>query len=453
MSGDYCQEDVDRLQCPFSWDMSKYNVDKIKWNLNDVEEFIPEVKFTRVLISAYIQILKEKYDEVENKLESTEAAVKGIKCQVKREVAQHIFLGTKIHFLIRTKNFKEIDELLKSVNSISDASFLSPLNELIACVWTHANYCMETTKIAIKFAEMAVQYNQKAATAHYILARNLRTLRRQVSAFTLPKPDEMKHFRAAYELEENPKFALFFAQSLKENRNKSKAMEIFHEIHRKQFPSAPVQLRLALAFLQDNDLLKAKECLDYVESAIPAGSMFLHYKGLYLMKKNEYEEAAKYLLEATEDDNFPAEMCYIKCMKLLNKEFDFTSHLLKIKEKFSQSDDARRKEILIHIALSYFHNNKDHRQSMTYFLQAFEIEEKDLPLKNFSCKFSNQIVDVFHFVMSELLPNVPGDVRSEEKAIEVKNKLKKICQQHLPYRPPHFEKRTKLSTQFRKMNI
>lgn len=72
-------------------------------------------------------------------------------------------------------------------------------------------------------------------------------------------------------------------------------------------------------------------------------------------------------------------------MKLLNKEFDFTSHLLKIKEKFSQSDDARRKEILIHIALSYFHNNKDHRQSMTYFLQAFEIEEKDLPLKvNFS---------------------------------------------------------------------
>lgn len=76
---DYCQEDVDRLQCPFSWDMSKYNVDKIKWNLNDVEEFIPEVKFTRVLISAYIQILKEKYDEVENKLESTEAAVKGIK--------------------------------------------------------------------------------------------------------------------------------------------------------------------------------------------------------------------------------------------------------------------------------------------------------------------------------------------------------------------------------------
>ncbi|XP_043471087.1 uncharacterized protein LOC122504209 [Leptopilina heterotoma] len=452
MSEDYCQEDVDRLQCPFTWDMSKFNVDKI-WGLTDIEEFIPELEFTKALISAYVQIISEKYDEADNQLKRTEATLKEIKCQIKRDVARHVFLGTKIHFMIRKGNSKDVNEILKTVNSISDASCISPLNEFIACTWMYANYCMETTKIAIKFAEIAVQYNPKSATAHYILARNLRTLRRQFSSITLPKPDEMMHFRKAYELEENTKFALFFAQSLKENRNKPKAMEIFHEIHRKKFPSVSIQLRLALAFIQDNDLSNAKKCLDYIESEMPAESMFLHYKGLYLMKKKEYEEASKYLLKATEENNFPAEMCYIQCMMQLNTEFDFTSHLLKVKEKFSNCEDARRKEILLHIAFSYFFNNKDYQQSMTYFLHAFEIEEKDLPLKNFSCKFSRQIIDVFHFVMSELLPKIPGDVKSEQKTIEVKDKLKKICQQHLPYRPPNFDKRTKLSTQFRKMNI
>lgn len=166
---------------------------------------------------------------------------------------------------------------------------MSFINEFKACFWTNCNYCTETINIAIKFAKIAIEHDPNDAIAHYLLARNLRTARRAVTIFSAPKKDEMFHFRKAYELDKNPKFTLFFAQSLKENKNYPEAMKIFNELHDMNLQNVSIQLRLALAFIQNHNLNEAKKCLDFIESVKPNESMFLHYKGLYLMKKKEYK--------------------------------------------------------------------------------------------------------------------------------------------------------------------
>ncbi|XP_051161188.1 uncharacterized protein LOC127281510 [Leptopilina boulardi] len=116
--------------------------------------------------------------------------------------------------------------------------------------------------------------------------KNLRTIRKLNPRFIKPRNDELMHFKEAYKIDENPKFAVNLAQCLKESKNNSEAMIIFEELYKKNWKSVTIQLRLALVFIKTNKLDNAEKCLDYVESVAPEKSMFLHYKGLYLMKKN-----------------------------------------------------------------------------------------------------------------------------------------------------------------------
>lgn len=153
----------------------------------------------------------------------------------------------------------------------------------------HCDHWKSTTEIAIKFAKIAVEHDPKAALAHFILAKNLRTLRRCSSKFKLPENDEIYHFTKAYELIKNPQFGILLAQSLKELRNLHESEKIFEELNNMNVQSVPIQLKLAKNFLFTNQFANAKKCLDYIESVDPNNFDFLYQRGLYFFEKMQYE--------------------------------------------------------------------------------------------------------------------------------------------------------------------
>ena len=150
--------------------------------------------------------------------------------------------------------------------------------------------------IAINFTKLSIEKDQDAATAHFLLAKNMRSKRRTASVFKIPEEEEIYHFTKAYELSKNPQFGLFVGQVLKESRDQHNALKIYKEIYEMNIESASIQTRLALAFTQMNLLEFANKCLDYVESVKPDDSMFLHYKGLFFMKKKEYEVLLRFII-------------------------------------------------------------------------------------------------------------------------------------------------------------
>lgn len=55
------------LECPFTWDMVDYDTDT-DVNRNYDEDYIPEMKFIRLIVSAFNHTTKVEYVEAENKL-------------------------------------------------------------------------------------------------------------------------------------------------------------------------------------------------------------------------------------------------------------------------------------------------------------------------------------------------------------------------------------------------
>lgn len=187
--------------------------------------------------------------------------------------------------MTKKENVTEVEEMLKNIETINHEVYLSSLcifKALVFSCFTHDDTA--TCETAIKFAEIVIERDSTAAIGHYILGKNLRRIRRLVSVFKNPEESELFHLKKAYELDKNPKFGLFCALCLKENRNPN-AIKIFERIYRKNLKGKTSNLRLALAFIQGNKLVKAKKCFDYVESIEPEKSTFLHYKELYLMKR------------------------------------------------------------------------------------------------------------------------------------------------------------------------
>lgn len=209
----------------------------------------------------------------------------------KLEVARHIFESTKLHVLMRIDNNFNDEKMLMldNIKILKEDIYESPLNEYKCCAWGFCNYSTISINRALSCAELAIDKDPESATAHFFLARNLRCARRKVSVFSKPEEKEIFHFSKAYQISRNPQFGIFLAQCFKEGRDTANAGKMYREINGMNIESASIQMRLALAFTQMKHLDLAEKCLKYVEAVTPEDSMFLHYKGIFLMKIFKYE--------------------------------------------------------------------------------------------------------------------------------------------------------------------
>ncbi|XP_043471090.1 uncharacterized protein LOC122504211 [Leptopilina heterotoma] len=387
-------------------------------------------------MSAFVQVLKKDYNQADEKLGITEIVIDKFKSPIKKEVARHIFDATKAHLLLqRESNLTQVDELLKNIRDISDKIYQSSLNQFKAAIWIHCNHWNATTKRAIKFSEIAVEYDPEDATAHYLLAKNLRTDRRFISKSIYPRSDEIYHFGRAYEIEKNPQFGILFAQSLRENRDNRDSMKIYEELSNMKIENVPLQLRMAAAFIAFRDFGNSRKCLNYVESVEPENNTFLHHKGKYFMELMQYEEASKCLLKSAEEGNFGADMLYIKCIRMLQVPFDYTSHFLKLKEKYSDYNSPAKKEILINLAFCYFVFKKDFDEAVKHFVEFFEIGDSGyLLFKHFQFIPFLRPVNIYYFLEDEFLPKVNSYINSKrnivsKETIQGSETLMKIAKQ------------------------
>lgn len=182
----------------------------------------------------------------------------------------------------------EVANKLKNIPVPKTPVNLSTLNGCKSVAWSVFHESgMEN---AISFARAALQDNPNCPMWHFILGKNLRRFRRSQQAISsYPSTEEMTAFATAYNLAKNPLFGIYLAQAYQENRDILVSDKYLMDVFEMKSKNCKIQLRLALSFLRKRKFDQAKACLDYAEKHIPDSSMFLHYKGMYYMKLNDFE--------------------------------------------------------------------------------------------------------------------------------------------------------------------
>ena len=142
---------------------------------------------------------------------------------------------------------------------------------------------------AVDYIRRALKENPNCGLWHFILGKNLRRMRRDLSVGAIPSNDERQAFLTAYEKSRNTIFGLFVAQMYRELRRNQQAIAMYQEVHRSNPKSRTVNLRLALGFVQLFKFELAKECLDKVAVQSPEDTMYLHYRGHYHMKTKKFQ--------------------------------------------------------------------------------------------------------------------------------------------------------------------
>lgn len=197
--------------------------------------------------------------------------------------------ATKCFVYFKLDMEKELELLLKNLENIDNMSNKEK-STLLGCksiCWS--KYHRIGSHEAEEFIREAIKLNGKCDIWYYILGKNIRRQRRDDSIAGHPNREEAESFLKAYELSRNPVYGIFVAQMYRESNEFSKALQVYENVF-KSFDtlSDTVLLRLALGFISQRKFDKAKLCLD--EAAVNCGqhSMYLHYRGIYNMRINQF---------------------------------------------------------------------------------------------------------------------------------------------------------------------
>lgn len=90
--------------------------------------------------------------------------------------------------------------------------------------------------------------------------------------------------------------------------------------------------------------------------------------------------AALHFKAAGKYDNYRADMQYATCMKKLKKNFDYIEYLQKLVPKYKTKANLKQ-QILLHIAMQYYYEEKDIKKALTYFKEAIQVNPKSDQLK------------------------------------------------------------------------
>ena len=184
-----------------------------------------------------------------------------------------------------------IDELKSGLQKIEDITKMSKkdISTLKACqsiAWS--KYHRFGADIAVTFIRQAIKKNPNCDMWYFILAKNLRRKRRDMTISSPPTKEECESFLKAYQMSKNPIYGIFVAQMYRESHKRNKALQIYEDVFRMEPESITVILRMALGFTQLRSFALAKKCLNEAAERCPTHSMYLHYHAIFYLKQNKF---------------------------------------------------------------------------------------------------------------------------------------------------------------------
>ncbi|XP_033220481.1 uncharacterized protein LOC117175054 [Belonocnema kinseyi] len=435
-------EKLKNLECPFTWKLNEiYKIVKEhkESQTHDDENLVPILKFMRLVVNIYESVLKEDFTKVHEWLKLAEQIFDEMKKDediqyISLEVLENILNGTKCHLEMQLKNFKKVEESLKTIKKIdysTNPKARSTLNGCKSLAWSKYKESGERgIRNAIDFASLAIRDNPKFAAWHFIQGINLRRQRKGPQYYSLPCKEEIEAFKKAYELSQKHIYGIRMALIYKEQKDYPRALSIYEQIYNTNPQSCTIQLRLALGFIRsrgERELLFAKKCLDFVEERSPEDCMYLHYRGVYLQSLRKFDEAADYYLKASKDFNYCAEMSFLRCKHKQKVNYDFINHLQKMIEKYESTDERRELDLLLHLAACFFILNKDIPNAVKYYLKAFEKDPESDLFKKHPFILSSESINVYVFLKYTFFPAVEQERDLDFSTKEACLKLKKYC--------------------------
>ncbi|KAJ8681779.1 hypothetical protein QAD02_017571 [Eretmocerus hayati] len=453
---------MEKLECPFNWGFG--NPKKVyEYSSYEDEALIPLVRLMKVLMRIFAACKKEATTTEENQrilldLRGCDAQLSLVERSdtdrnLSHDVIQHIVQGTRVFvysFLANKQLDLEMEEALSSIEPVdlSDKKARSTLFGCKSICW--AKYAHADSDESEKLIREAIEDNQNCDLWYFVLGRILRKKRRNFTFGSPPKEEEKCCFSKAYSLSKNnPVYTIFFGQMLREKcldkclskpaqkLLRKEAIGLYEQVLQQNPEKISILLRLALGFMALGKLGRAKQCLDKIPEP-PEGhhkrSMYLHYQGRYHLKSKRYLTAANFLQEAAKEDNLGADYQYIACMRRVDSEFKVSEHLRKMEDKYSVRFPAKQTQrILLMLAISYWKNDDDIGNSLSYFEKALAVDPKSEIFTN--CNTSQVVEEklpnnIFKLLEKKFLPHVYKEYSSCKDIIEMADTIKKYCFEH-----------------------
>ncbi|XP_008217069.1 uncharacterized protein LOC100679025 [Nasonia vitripennis] len=428
--------DSPKFQSPFTWEID----DEFALNFDDSEletgEELPFYNFMHSIMATFIYATKGDYNAAKNNFSTMDdlwnlvdqGQLEGE--QVSVDTVNHILQSTKYHVLLKLQDFMGEENIsreeLKRVEPSVSVTNISTLNGCKSIAWSIFH---ETgMEKAITFARLASLGNQRCSLWHFVLGKNLRRFRRETAFSTNPSQKEVNSFLKAYEIHRNPLYGIYLSQTYSENNQNERSKEVYMKVFREKPESIKIQLRLALCFLRAMDLPKAKLCLDYVEQYTSDSTMYLHYRGKYYKKLDDYERAALYLKEASKLGVFGADLEYGQCMSKIYPDFDQIVHLLYMEKRF-RHNKVYLQNIYLHIGMESY-DIKKYEKSLKYFALAVKLIPSSKILQRFYYKSIFKLYNIFDFVNGTLVPEYKSAVNNQDLPIQSVQYLEKINNIH-----------------------
>ncbi|XP_046734981.1 uncharacterized protein LOC124404695 [Diprion similis] len=408
-SGNWFQESVKGVSCPFTWDMGIITETREKlWDdknrieeVIDIQEEFPEFVLIYNLMLAYENVLNKNLQTAMKCIKEAEDSFHEIKQRKIPEsaehVLQHILFGTKYHVLQQLGQVTQADELLKEISIVKDMNEteLAMLSGCQCLAWSL--YHVTDHSMAINSARKAVQHEPSNGKWHFLLGKMYRrSRRRHYWVGNHPDKDESLAFQKAYDLSKSALFGVSLAQMYRESGEYSEATRSYKEIAAGEPTSCKVQLQLALGLIRAKECSHAKGCLDYVAKKTPNSSIYQHYMGIYEEKCHQnFKAALSHYTAAIKESNFAAEWSYIECKKKVETHWNPLPYLLELLKKYSKDPDYQIQQITVEIGLYYLFHTDDILSASQYLDKAVQIDPNAQILKAYHVPRGNQM-NVYH---------------------------------------------------------
>ncbi|KAJ8681777.1 hypothetical protein QAD02_017569 [Eretmocerus hayati] len=420
---------MEKLECPFNWSFG--DPKKVyEYSSLDDESLLPLIRLMEVLMKVFAACKKaaitiEEDQRILLDLRGCDALFSSVKKNdteknFSYDVIHHIVQGTRAFVYSKKQMIQEMEEAMSTIKSVdlSDAKVRSTLFGCKSICW--AKYAHADSNESEKLIRRAIKDNQNCHLWHFVLGRILRDKRRNFTFGSTPKKEEEECFKAAYSLSKNPAYGIFLGQMFREkclSKDVAKchsedAIDIYEQIFQQNSKNISILLRLALGFIAFKEMEKAKQCLDKIPEP-PKGhhkrSMYLHYRGKYHLKSGEYWTAAKFLREAAEDDNLGADYQYMECMRRVDSKFNVSQHLSEMVEKYKGFPAQQTQRIHLMLAISYWKNDENIEESLSYFRKALAVDPKSEIFTNcnaFQIGVKLPDENIFTILETEFLPLV-----------------------------------------------
>ncbi|KAJ8687076.1 hypothetical protein QAD02_022870 [Eretmocerus hayati] len=432
------KEDNKALECPFTWGLDQERVkmykvgydDDIPDEVNNEYPFTPLADSIMHVFSWTIQNdLSKAEDEMRHMLNIWNSLDRRMleKDEISIEVVEHIMRSTQYHLYVKLGRMEEAEDIIQKLQDSFSFKSKKELATIYGCKSISWYQFGIREKHAALLARTAVMINPQCSAWQHQLGRTLCNTRR-TKLHGPPTDEEVGSLLKAYELSNNPYYAIKAALALKENKRYDEENKILAQVYEMEPKHPSIRLRLALCFLGKWDFNKAKKCLDYVETKIPESPLLLHHRGLFYEKKKKYEEAAIWYKKSADLGSFIGNLQYAKCQLKIDVKFKYIEYLTNMVEKYNE--EHKKQKLLLQIGVSFYSLRQNITKSVKYILDGFEKDTDNVQLfENFYDATKNAHCNILNLLDQTLLPKYVKS-NNRKKMLMKENSLKILKKIH-----------------------